>query len=334
MPRIKTTKRGRGGSKGPSTWQQTLTERIKLGKVLPLLSNRVNNDLILHGHEALVKAYADYIHYPLPQLSLPPMAQFKRVTDEAITDDWQLKADYINFVKNRLFDIAETEEISADILAEVEEEFDDIDFAEFSERLGYPKFDQAQSNALLTLASFPLPIYLTTSYHNFIEVALKHAGKEPRAEICCWHKGLEAIPSGLDDDYEPTVQEPLVYHLHGLDRYPDSLVVTEDDYLEFLVAISQNVGRGTDRIPLRVRQAMADSSLILLGYGLRSWDFRVLFWGLIEPRPRQPMSVSIQLAPDDVEKNYLQKYLSAVDFEVYWGDIDACIKELHQNLEG
>ena len=333
MPRIKKSDQKKGRSSDPKTWQQTLAERIRQGKVVPLISNKVSNDMVLGGHEALTKAYAEYTDYPFEQLRVPNIAQYKRVTDEAVTDDWALRADYINFAKNRLFDLAEAEGIDEEILEEVEEEFDDIIFGEFSDRLGYPDFENDPDNPILTLASFPLPIYLTTSYHNFIEVALRRVGKEPRTDVCRWHRGLESIPA-LDEDYEPTPQEPLVYHLHGFDAYPDSLVVTEDDYLEFLVAISQNVGRGTDRIPRRVRQAMADSSLILLGYGLRSWDFRTLFWGLIEPRPRQPMSVSIQLVPDDIEKSYLQKYMGISEFKVYWGDIDDCINELHQELEG
>ena len=99
------------------------------------------------------------------------------------------------------------------------------------------------------MADFDLPIYLTTSYHNFIEVALKRAGKEPRTEICRWHKGLESIPSVFDDeDYEPTKDEPLVYHLHGSDLHPESLVLSEDNYLEFLVAISVHKGKDQDLI--------------------------------------------------------------------------------------
>jgi hypothetical protein len=186
---------------------------------------------------------------------------------------------------------------------------------------------------LLTLAEFPLPIYLTTGYHDFIETALKRAGKAPRTEICRWHKGLESIPSVFEGDYLPSKDEPLVYHLHGSDTYPDSLVLTENDYLEFLVAIAQEMGRGTDPIPKRVRQAMADSSLILLGYGLQNWDFRVLFWGLIKPRPLQHASVAIQLVPGEEEKRYLQEYLRReAKFEVYWGDIGEYLQELRAAL--
>ncbi len=103
--------------------------------------------------------------------------------------------------------------------------------------------------------------------------------------------------------------------------------------MDFLVAISQNLGRESDPIPRRVRQAMADSSLLLLGYNLRSWDFKVLFWGLIKPRPLAQTSVSIQLVPEEVEREYLQKYLSEYEFKVYWGDIEQYTQELYQALE-
>ncbi len=104
--------------------------------------------------------------------------------------------------------------------------------------------------------------------------------------------------------------------------------------MEFLVAISQNVGRGADPIPRRVRQSMADSSLVLLGYNLRNWDFRVLFWGLIKPRPLQQTSVSIQLVLSEVERNYLQKYLGEFEFKVFWGDIHQYMQELRQGVMG
>jgi hypothetical protein len=109
------------------------------------------------------------------------------------------------------------------------------------------------------------------------------------------------------------------------------LVLTEDDYLEFLVAISRDMSRETDRIPKRVRQALADSSLILLGYDLHSWEFRTLFWGLIKCRPPiQQENVSVQVAPDDKEKPYLDKYLSEARFRVVWEEVYQYIRELYQ----
>ena len=328
MPRIRT-----GQKKVTRTWQQTIIERIRAGKVVPLISNVVSDNLVLGGHQSLVEAYASFTNYPLAaQDCLAKITQFITVTDEAITDPRVVKEDYINFVKNRLFDIAEKEGASEDVLAELEEEFDNVNFSEFSEILGYPRFKRPDEDPLLIIAELPIPIYLTTSYHNFIEVALRRAGKAPRTEFCRWHKGVEGAATVFDEDYQPSKEEPLVYHLHGFDAHPGSLVLTEDDYMDFLVAISQNVGRESDPIPRRVRQAMADSSLVLLGYGLRSWDFRAVFWGLIKPRPLAQTSVSIQLVPEDVEKEYLKRYLNEYEFKVYWGDIEQYTQELHQAL--
>lgn len=328
MPRIRT-----GQRKKPKTWEQVIIDRIKIGKVVPLISNEVGNNLVLGGHRALIEAYATYINYPLPSKQLlSRMAQFVGVTGEVVSDPRVVKEDYINFVKNRLFDIAEHEGVPADVLAELEEQFDNVNFSEFADVLGYPRLNNGQIDPLLVLAEFPLPIYLTTSYHNFIEVALRRAGKEPRTEICRWHKGLEGIPSVLDGSYQPNKHEPLVYHLHGFDTYPDSIVLTDDDYMDFLVAITQNIGRESDPIPRRIRQAMADSSLVLLGYNLQNWDFKVIFWGLIKPRPLQQTSVSIQLAPDEVERTFLQNYLDEFEFKIYWGDVHQYTQELRQAL--
>jgi hypothetical protein len=328
MPRIRT-----GQQKNTRTWQQTIVERIRTGKVVPVVSNIVGDDLLLGSHDGLVEAYVKYTEYPFPEKhDLSRIAQFLGVIDENLGDIRAVKEDYINFIKNRMFDLAEQDGVSRAVLDELEAQFDEINFMNFSARLGYPKFNQ-QMDPLLVLAEFPLPVYLTTSYHNFLEVALERVGKRPRTEICYWHKGLERIPSVLDTDYQPSVEEPLVYHLHGADTHPGSMVLTEDDYMEFLVAVSQNVGREADPVPRRIRQAMADSSLVLLGYNLRNWDFRVLFWGLIKPRPLQQTSVSIQIEPDEFEKEYLQKYLSEYEFKVYWGTMSQYLQEIRQEWE-
>jgi hypothetical protein len=330
MPRIRP-----GQRKVTRTWQQTIIDRIKQGRVVPIISKRVTHNLVLGGDQRIVESYRAYTNYPLQaKHAVARVAQFTKVVDDNMIDPRAIKEDYINFVKNQLFDIAEKDGIAPDVLAELEETFDELIFSEFSERLGYPRFDREDNVPLLILADLPLPIYITTDHHAFIEVALRRAGKKPRTEICYWHKGLERVPSVFSDEsYQPTPEEPLVYHLHGFDSVPESLVLTEDDYMEFLMAVSQNLGRDTDPIPRRVRQAMADSSLVMLGYSLRQWDFKVVFWGLIKPRPLQQTSVSVQLEPSEIEKKYYQKYLEAFGFKVFWGEIDEYIQELSEALE-
>ena len=40
--------------------------------------------------------------------------------------------------------------------------------------------------------------------------------------------------------FVPTVERPLVYHVFGQLDVPESLVITEDDYDDFLVGITEN----------------------------------------------------------------------------------------------
>lgn len=149
--------------------------------------------------------------------------------------------------------------------------------------------------------------------------------------------GTGGVPSvfELDRNYEPTAQEPLVYHLHGIESAPASLVLTEDDYLDFLVKVSWD----NTVIPPRIGEALADSSLLLLGYGLQDWDFRVLFRGLINRKrsSRRLLSVAIQLSLEhelaeirsmDEAEEYLEKYFDKANFKIYWGQTEEFTDEL------
>ena len=94
-------------------------------------------------------------------------------------------------------------------------------FSEIAHDLGYPRFERAEANPFRLLAEMPMPIYITTSHHKFLEYALTQTqNKKPVSEIFYWGDHLESIKSKFDEnpDWEPTVQEPLVYHLYGLDE--------------------------------------------------------------------------------------------------------------------
>ncbi len=306
----------------PGNWETTLLDRIRKGKVTPVISDRLGDDVVLGGHDKLVQRYASQASYPSEQASLARVAQFKSITDEEIVDTVALKENYVDFLKNRLFDLAEEQAtaglISGKKLIEVNEQFDDLKFPEFAKELGFPRLDDRR-NPFLLLASLPFPIYVTTAYHHYLEAALSEKGKQPHTEICRWHKDLRAIPSVLQDPtYKgPSPGEPLVYHLHGSCRWPDSLVLTEDDHLQFLVATSEGFGSTTDPVYNKVRDAM-NESLLLVGYSLSSWDFRSLFWGLIQKRERKLLSaLTIQLEHSPLEELYLEKYMGKFEFKVY-----------------
>ena len=214
----------------------------------------------------------------------------------------------------------------------------------FAHLLGYPRFDQEQTLPLQVLANLPFKTYLTISTMTFLEDALHKAGKKPLTRMCRWHGPIDAPEKDLwliPDDYRPSAQQPLVYHLCGLDAHPqtgallpDSLALSEDDHLEMLVNLAQDRGKqNADRLPAIVRGALFDD-VILLGFSLDSWAFRGLYYGLIrqtgQERDRRGVC-AVQLPPEEREKQekFLQGYLDReARFDIFWGDLHHYAREL------
>jgi hypothetical protein len=242
------------------------------------------------------------------------------------------------------------------LLEEVEEVAAELSYSEMAHRLGYPKYPEAERNPLRLLAELPLPIYITTSYHDFLEVALSRATpqKTPVSEIFYWDDTLHHIPSIYDREpnYQPSVERPLVYHLYGLDTYPESLVLSEDDYLDFLIKVTEedfevHHSEQRKRIPSSVLKALTGTSLLLLDYDVYDWEFRALFRGLIRAKNDSRANnrniaegISMQIEPGQDHKDpakvkaYLNEYFRLYRFKVYWGEVESCVQELWDMWKG
>jgi hypothetical protein len=328
------------GSEQQIDWR-TLIRRIKSYKFTPIVSDRV----FFPGPNQVIPDWAEEIDFPYalgPHVTLAQLSQYVAATSR---DELSAKEDFLEFSKKYLLkEVREAYPEKNVFLDTVEDELYDITFSEMASRLDYPAYEDEMDNPLRILAELPLPIFVTTSYYDFIEVALRAAGKEPRTEICYWNDELlEDVPSIFEEDadYQPEVDTPLVYHINGIDTHPASLVLTEDDYLDFLVKISRDI----DVVPRRVAQAMVDSSLLLLGYRLDDWSFKVLFRGLIKSKraSRRRLSISIQMTPpgdpDSIvskrdAEDYLKQYFDKVNFDVFWGEPHEFVRELWQQWEG
>jgi hypothetical protein len=320
------------------TSRLTFRERLRTGRVVPVVSNRAIFDRMLGGYAPFLVSYARYVKCPLvlgQPNSLTVLVKYHkhrpRDKEKPLTDQ-ELKFDYLNYVKNHLYRLAKAEGADQDTLDEAAAEMDQISASEFANRLGYPRFG-GQDDPLLRIANLPFKTILTTSPFTFVEDALRRAGKSPRTEVCRWTQDLtDTIPTAIDDRYQPSEQEPLVYHLMGLDRYVDSLVLGEDDYLDYLGNLCEKQGdQSADYVPALVRRAFSDD-LIVLGFRLDSWAFRVLYAGLIKRsgKARDRGVCEIQLPDTDEERAYLQDYLEReAKFEVFWGSLEEyALKEL------
>ncbi|MEW1838823.1 SIR2 family protein [Nonomuraea angiospora] len=190
------------------------------------------------------------------------------------------------------------------------------------------------------LAEFPIKTFLTTNYDDFMLQALQHCRKGPRTPNVCRSTWWEPTNRAVVPDPDP--DHPLIYHLHGNWDDPSSIVLTENDYVQYLLNlrdVDDANGRQLLPIPEPVLDAMTSSPLLFLGYSLQDWNFRVLFHGLIKsiPSTRQRRHISVQLLPElnasltDAENlaaEYLKSYYADLKISIYVGTTSAFFKEL------
>ena len=203
------------------------------------------------------------------------------------------------------------------------------------------RLEEHRNTSYAVLADLNLPIYITTNYDKFMEAALYSRGKEPVSEFCRWNKLGEAggITSVFDSktQYIPTQSNPLVYHLHGIVDRPQSMVLTEDDYIDFIVNLSSN----NDIIPSAIRRLLVTSSLLFIGYSLEDINFRIIFRGIVNylGARYQLASVGVLLFPSGLtedKQNEAQKYLERYtrkmfNIRVYWGTANEFSSELRKH---
>lgn len=329
---------------------------VKKGTVIPIISNSMRIDQIFRDEKALneqisetaefndedltideqlTKEWATEINYPMADdHNLARVAQYYQVEQK---ESLLAKTKYLKFLTNYLLDINMEEEGYQDVVQELRTQ--EACFSDIVRELDFPRFPSGMEDPLRVLAKLPLKIYVTTSYYNFIERALEAEGKKPRTQVCFWSGGkmsarTEHAPDPL---YEPTDTEPAVYHLFGLEDYPQTLVLSEDDYMNFLISVVEDNNTQNPVVPLRLREGLAESRLLLLGYHTKDWDFRVLFRFILKYRSADsaPRGMLIQLKPGakqmgDKEKSikYLGQYFDKKQFDVDWTNPERFIQKL------
>jgi hypothetical protein len=283
----------------------------------------------------LTKEWASEIHYPMADdHNLARVAQFYQVEQK---ESLLAKTKYLKFLTNYLLDINADDEAYRDVVSQLR--LQEATFSEIVQQLDFPRFPAGMEDSLRILAKLPLKIYITTSYYNFIERALEAENKKPRTQVCFWSGGkLSAKPEHAPDPlYEPSDTEPAVYHLYGLEDYPQTLVLSEDDYMNFLISVVEDTNTQNPLIPLRLREGLAESRLLLLGYHVKDWDFRVLFRFILKFRSidSAPRGMLIQLKPggtppENKERSieYLGHYFDKKQFDVDWTNPEKFIGKL------
>jgi hypothetical protein len=216
-------------------------------------------------------------------------------------------------------------------------------FSQEIKKIESPEFslDENRNTPHALLADLNLPIYITTNYDHFMEKALKSRGKEPVSEFCRWNNYAKGtgIPSVFDNQstYNPTVATPLVYHLHGDVDIPPSMVLTESDYIDFLVKLNKDASI----LPSTIQHTFA-STLIFIGYSLLDINFRIIFRGItnfignrfIAPNIAIMRPPKNPIQPLEKVQRYLDRYTKEMfNVNVYWGDVTTFSSELRQQWD-
>jgi len=187
------------------------------------------------------------------------------------------------------------------------------------------------------LADLGLPLYLTTNFDAFMTLALEDRGRHPRREVLPWRDGAAPHESPHRDlDPPPSPAEPVVLHLFGTGDDPLSMVLSEDDHLDYLSRISRD---HEYVLPTGVSAALARTTLLFLGFHLHELDLKVLLRGLLshlDSSQWRRLHVAVQVdasadergASEEVQR-YLEAYFGDSQIDVYWGSTQQFVADLH-----
>jgi hypothetical protein len=325
---------GFGGLRGEFEKWPSLLRGIQSGRCTPIIGPGLN-DPLLGSVRDLAQRWADELEYPLAahqRESLPQVAQYRTIDQSRFTaeDEWlaHLRAA-----------IHRHSNLSPELKSA------NLPLGKLFESARQQLLEKDESESYKVLAQIPSRVFITANTDVLLEMALREAGKEPLSMVCPWREFNEAsnaYASSGDNDFDPTPERPLVYHLFGLLTQPESLVLTEDDTFEFLIGITRHI----KSIPSQVGRALADSALLFLGFQADEWSFRIVMQSLLSKEGnnllRRHAHVSAQLEPDEARllnpgraRRYLETYFgrgSDVEINIFWGTAQEFMKELNSRL--
>jgi hypothetical protein len=184
-----------------------------------------------------------------------------------------------------------------------------------------------------SLGLLPFKLVLTTAHDACFEKTLADAcGKTP--VVYRYH--LRGDGRDNPDIPEPTsTREPIVYHLFGDVTHPDSLVLSENDLLDFLIAVI----RGVPPLPNRLTGALKriGQSFLFVGFGIRDWYLRVLLKVLVRAfdlndSGRNSFALELQQLPAGDREQTLLYYQRGTRIELIDLDMAAFVAELTRRV--
>lgn len=182
------------------------------------------------------------------------------------------------------------------------------------------------SPALRALAELDFPLIITTNYDQLLEQALRLADKQPRVSI--YSPSLEATV----DFRDPSPQNPVVFKVHGDVDRAETIVVTDEDYIQFVLRMSNK--DPYDPLPLTLKYHLTGWTTLFVGYSLLDYNLRLLFkslrWKI--DSANVPDMYSVDRAPDPLILSVWHDQRRYVRFVAQ--DVWAFVPELYRIVRG
>ena len=316
-----------------NTWE-TLRLQMRTGNFTPVLGPGLA-DSILGSRQDIARRWVERWQMPLAthnQGDLAQVAQYLRVRSAVTTVRSQL-IDYLGEEIAKRSKNAEPGDPFLDLPLDPQKPEEAI--TEVGRRLR--KTDPGDPYRVM--AALPVSVYVTTAWTDLLQAALldRDPQRVPVTMTFPWNEMADV--DALDALEEPSEERPLVYHLFGRLERPRSLVLTEDDYFQWMTAWTT---RRKD-IPPKVSEALVESSLMFVGFRLDDWDFRVVFNGVKSfggsALFKESLHVGVQLSPDnqliepEAAQEYLESYFGNDQVNIFWGDTRHFLDEFRSQTE-
>jgi hypothetical protein len=177
------------------------------------------------------------------------------------------------------------------------------------------------------LAKCPFRIIVTTAQDQIFRQALERQSKIPREYVYAYN---EKRLSFLDDE-EFSAESPIVYYLYGNNDSPTSLVLSENNLLDFVLAIA----RDRPIFPNTILRQLREHTLLFVGFGIKYWYLRVILKLLIRAMEIRVGVFALEslgeLAPDERARTVLF-YDRGARIEVVDMDTLEFVEELSERL--
>lgn len=180
------------------------------------------------------------------------------------------------------------------------------------------------------LAALDFYLIITTTPASMLYEALQQNKKMPLTD---YYNFKGAKPQNV---IQGTVETPLLYNLYGSVENPKSLLLTENDLLDFLVALISKKAPLPDNILSEFRNE--SKSFLFLGFGFRHWYLRILLHALLQgDHKKGSHSFALEQltagSTPDIERNAFYFMKSDYQIHIFKGNLCDFVTRLREKYD-